>query len=104
MAFEAGAIKGKIDLDTVSYHEGMNEVHTHAEESGGRVREIFESIEESLTEALGPALGQFGSQLQQITAGFSEGAIVGSINAVGVAAGALREVTEGVGERFDQMN
>jgi hypothetical protein len=104
MSFEAGAITGRLDLDTTSFHAGMEEAHTHAESEGGRIREIFESIAEALSEVAGPAVAQFASQLQSVFAGFSEGPVIGAINAIGVAMGAVREAAESTGERFDEMN
>lgn len=104
MAFEAGAITGRIDLNTTSFHNGMNEIHTHAESAGGEIRETFEAIAESLTEALGPALGQIDNQLQSVFAGFSEGPILGSINAIGVGVGMLREDVMSVGGEFASLH
>src|SRR5580658_7746112 len=100
MGFDAGSIQGKIDLNIVGFKDGLSEVHTHTETEGGHIREVFETIAESLNEAVGPALGQVGNQLQSVFAGFAEGPILGSLNAVGVGAGIVREMVEGIGEDF----
>ena len=103
MAFDAGSITGRLDLNTTSFKDGMNEAHTHTETKAGEIRESLETIAESLTEVVGPAFGQLGNQIQSVLAGFSEGPILGSLNAVATGAGMLREAVESVGDQYEQM-
>jgi hypothetical protein len=103
MSFDAGTVEGRLNLNTTQFKDGFSEAHTHAETEGGRIREVLESITEVFSEALGPAVGQFANQLQSAFAGFSEGGIIGSLNAIGIGAGFIRESVEGAAEEFHKM-
>ncbi len=103
MGFDAGTIKGRLDLDTTSFTHGFSEAHTHAETEGGRIREVLESLTEVFNEAMGPAVEHFGQTLRSVFAGFSEGPVIGVMGAIATAAGAVREAVEGAGGRFHQM-
>jgi hypothetical protein len=102
-AFDAGSVIARLGLDTTEFLKHFAEAHTHAETHGGRIREILESIGEVLSEALGPAFAQFGQQLQSCFAGFSEGPVIGGLNLISEAIGAVREATEAAGAEFHEM-
>jgi hypothetical protein len=102
-AFNAGTIRGSLDLDTTSFNKGFQEAHTHAQEGGSKIREALESIAEVVSEALGPAVAQLTQQFQSLAAGFSEGPIIGSLNAIAIAAGAVREAVVDIGHEYQQM-
>jgi methyl-accepting chemotaxis protein len=102
-AFNAGSIRGSLDLDTTRFEHGFQEAHTHAETEGGHIREILESLTEVFNEGLGPAAQQFGNTIRSVFAGFSEGPIIGVMGAIATAAGAVREAVEGAGGKFHQM-
>jgi|GEM_PF-6418262 len=101
MAWDAGAITGRLDLDHTSFDHGISESFTHAEGFGGQVREIMEQVNESFGEATG--LTQFSAKIQSITAGFSEGPLLGGIHAAASLMGILRENTFGVAEEFHHI-
>jgi len=100
MSLDAGEIKGRLNLDTTEFNHGFQEAHTHAETEGGRIREVLESIAEVASEVAGPAFAQFGQQLQSAFAGFSEGPVIGALNLMGIAAGAVRESVADLGGEF----
>ncbi len=100
MSLDAGEIKGRLNLDTTEFNHGFQEAHTHAETEGGRIREVLESIAEVASEVAGPAFAQFGQQLQSAFAGFSEGPVIGGLNLMGIAAGAVRESVADLGGEF----
>ncbi len=87
MPFEAGAIAGRVDLDTVSFHGGLQEMHTHSDSEGAHLREVFQAVTEVLSETLGPAFANVAAQMQGVFAGFSEGPIIGALGAIGTAVG-----------------
>ncbi len=87
-------------LDTTELKKGFEEAHTHAENEGGHIREVPESIAEVASEVAGPAFAEFGQQLQSAFAGFSEGPAIGALNLIGIAAGEIRESVADVGGEF----
>jgi hypothetical protein len=103
MSFDAGTIKGSLDLDTTSFTRGFQEAHTHAESGAGKIREVCESIVTVFESALGPAVGEFAQQLQGVFAGFSEGPIIGSLNAITTALGFAREAVGEVAADFHRL-
>ena len=103
MGFDAGAVSGHLDLDTTSFNKGFSEAHTHAETEGGRIREHLEALTEVFNEALGPAVAAFTSQISSMFAGFSEGPVIGGLNAVATAAGFVREAVMNVGADFQRL-
>jgi hypothetical protein len=76
----------------------------HAEEGGGRIREVLESLAEVFNEALGPAVAEFTEKLSSMFAAFSEGPIIGSLNAIATVMGTLREVVGEVGGEFSTLS
>ena len=94
---------GRLDLDHISFDNGLHEAFSHTETEGGHIREVLEALAETATEIVGPAFAQLGQQLQSAFAGFAVGPLVGSINLVGQAVGAVREMTESTGERFHEL-
>ena len=103
MSFDAGHIKGSLDLDTTSFKRGFEEAHTHAETEGGHIREVMESIAEVVGEVLGPAFAELGEKIQSVFAGFSEGPIIGSLGAVATSVGFVREAVANTAEDFHNL-
>jgi hypothetical protein len=102
-AFNAGTIRGSLDLDTTRFEKGFDEAHTHAETASGKIREKLESVAEVIGEALGPALAGLTQQFVSLAAAFSEGPIIGSLNAIATAAGFAREAVGEVAADFHRL-